>query len=124
MRDVLRCKNTVLLNKRHLIRDFQTGELRIKELTPLMIACIMGNLKTVIQIVDEARKRLSEVDFKLFIDMKIARAQGGNNALLYACQSSNDNFMLVDYLVQRAGANCNLPNDSTRNALLTATRRS
>ena len=74
MRDVLRCKNTVLLNKRHLIRDFQTGELRIKELTPLMIACIMGNLKTVIQIVDEARKRLSEVDFKLFIDMKIARA--------------------------------------------------
>jgi ankyrin repeat protein len=32
--------------------------------------------------------------------------------------------MLVDYLVQRAGANCNKPNDSTRNALLTATRRS
>ena len=32
--------------------------------------------------------------------------------------------MLVDYLVNKAGANCDLSNDSTRNALLTATRRS
>ena len=45
--DALKCKNTVLLDKRMLIRDFETGEIRIKELTALMIACIMGNIKTV-----------------------------------------------------------------------------
>ena len=45
--DALKCKNTVLLDKRMLIRDFETGEIRIKELTALMIACIMGNMKTV-----------------------------------------------------------------------------
>lgn len=45
--EALKCKNTVLLDKRMLIRDFETGEIRIKELTALMIACIMGNIKTV-----------------------------------------------------------------------------
>lgn len=31
--------------------------------------------------------------------------------------------MLVNYLVKNAGANCNLPNDFTRNSLLIATRK-
>jgi len=124
IQEVLKCNNTVLLNKRHLIRDFQTQEMRIKELTPLMIACIMGNLKTVQLIIEEARKLLNKEEFVLFVDVKIERSQGGNNALLYACQSSNDNFGLVHYLVCHANANCDRFNDSTRNALLTATRKS
>ena len=45
--EALKCKNTVLLDKRMLISDFETSEIRIKELTALMIACIMGNIKTV-----------------------------------------------------------------------------
>jgi hypothetical protein len=44
MDEVLKCKNTTILDKRLLIRDFESGEMRIKELTPLMIACIMGNV--------------------------------------------------------------------------------
>ena len=55
--------------------------------------------------------------------MKVERNQGGNNALLYACSSSSTNYMLVNYLVQHANANCNLPNDFTRNSLLIATRK-
>jgi len=72
--EALKCKNTVLLDKRMLIRDFETGEIRIKELTALMIACIMGNIKTVQQIVTEARKRMSKVDFNLFINVKVAQS--------------------------------------------------
>lgn len=71
--EALKCKNTVLLDKRMLIRDFETGEIRIKELTALMIACIMGNIKTVEQIVTEARKRLSKEDFNRFINVKVER---------------------------------------------------
>ena len=71
--EALKCKNTVLLDKRMLIRDFETGEIRIKELTALMIACIMGNIKTVQQIVTEARKRMSRADFTLFINVKVER---------------------------------------------------
>ena len=72
--EALKCKNTVLLDKRMLIRDFEKGEIRIKELTALMIACIMGNIQTVQQIVTEARKRLNKEDFTLFIDVKVERA--------------------------------------------------
>lgn len=61
--EALKCKNTVLLDKRLLIRDFETGEIRIKELTALMIACIMGNIQTVQLIVEEAHKSLSPDDF-------------------------------------------------------------
>ena len=124
--EALKCKNTVLLDKRMLIRDMQNPEIkeiRIKELTALMIACIMGNIQTVQQIVSEARRRLSKEDFNLFINVKVERSQGGNNALLYACSSSSSNYMLVNYLVQNANANCNLPNDFTRNSLLIATRK-
>ena len=73
IKEALKCKNTVLLDKRMLIRDFETGEVRIKELTALMIACIMGNIQTVQQIVEEARTRLSKEDFRVFINVKVER---------------------------------------------------
>ena len=49
---------------------------------------------------------------------------GGNNALLYACNSSNSNFLLVDYLINEAGANPNTMNDYSVNCLLIATKKS
>ena len=121
--EALKCKNTVLLDKRMLIRDFETQDIRIKELTALMIGCIMGNIKTVQQIVSEARKRMTKEDFYLFINVKVERNQGGNNALLYACSSASTNYTLVNYLVKHANADCNIPNDFTRNSLLIATRK-
>ena len=67
---------------------------------------------------------MSIEDFNLFINVKVERNQGGNNALLYACSSSSSgNYMLVNYLVKYANADCNLPNDFTRNSLLIATRK-
>ena len=71
--EALKCKNTVLLDKRMLIRDFETSEIRIKELTALMIACIMGNIMTVQQIMTEARKRMTKEDFNRFINVKVER---------------------------------------------------
>lgn len=123
LREALLCKNTVLLDKRQIIRDVETKEPRIKELTALMIACIMGNIQTVELIVEEARRILSPEDFALFINVKVERSQGGNNALLYACSSSSANQMIVDYLIRHADANCNVPNDFNRNSLLIATRK-
>jgi hypothetical protein len=61
--EALSCKNTVILDKRLLIRDFQSGEMRIKELTPLMIACIMGKVQTVKEIVEAARQTMNDEDF-------------------------------------------------------------
>lgn len=49
---------------------------------------------------------------------------GGNNALLYACNSSNSNFVLVDYLINEAGAEPNTMNDYAVNCLLIATKKS
>jgi hypothetical protein len=48
--------------------------MRIKELTALMIACIMGNIQTVQLIVEEAHKTLSRDDFNLFINVKVERS--------------------------------------------------
>jgi hypothetical protein len=45
--EALSCQNTKLLNPLSLIKDPATGEMRINELSSLMIACIMGNMKTV-----------------------------------------------------------------------------
>ena len=55
---------------------------------------------------------MSRDDFELFINVKVERNQGGNNALLYACSSASANYMLVNYLVKYANANCNLPTTS------------
>jgi len=86
--------------------------MRIKELTPLMIACIMGNMQTVKEIVEAARETLSPDDFTMFIDVKVERNQGGNNALLYAINSQNTNVLrLVHYMIMEADANCNISND-------------
>ena len=49
---------------------------------------------------------------------------GGNNALLYACNSSNSNFLLVDYLINEALADPNIMNDYAVNCLLIATKKS
>lgn len=84
-----------MLDFQKIIKDPETGELRINELTSLMIACIMCNKGTVQLLVEEAKKRLSEAEFKLFINIKVDRSMGGNNALLYACSSSNPNYFIV-----------------------------
>ena len=60
----------------------------------------------------------------MFIDIKVAREIGGNNALLYACNSSNANFILVNYLINEAGADPNTMNDYEINCLLIATKKS
>jgi len=120
----LACKNTVILDKALLLHDPESGEIRIKEPTSLMIACIMGNMQTVQKIVSVARQTLSPQEFELFINVRVERSQGGNNALLYAIGGQDtNNYLLVHYLVMDAGANCNLPNDFSRNSLLIASRR-
>ena len=124
LKEVLSCQNTKLLNPLSLIKDTQTGEIRLKELSSLMVACIMGNMTTVKQLLDEARQRLTPKDFKLFVDIKVARDIGGNNALLYACNSSNSNYILVNYLINEAGADPNTMNDYAVNCLLIATKKS
>lgn len=48
---------------------------------------------------------------------------GGNNALLYACNSSNSNFILVNYLINEAGANPDSMNDYKVNCLLIVTKK-
>lgn len=52
LREVLDCQNTKLLNPLSLIKDSETGEIRLKELSSLMIACIMGNMSSVRILID------------------------------------------------------------------------
>lgn len=55
-------KNVKLLDNLKLISEMNSNgknELRIVELTCLMIACIMGQLSTVKQLVELARQKLS-----------------------------------------------------------------
>jgi ankyrin repeat protein len=54
----------------------------------------------------------------------VAREMGGNNALLYACNSTNSDYYLVFYLINDAGANPNSMNDYYVNCLLIATKKS
>jgi uncharacterized protein len=71
-----------------------------------------------------ARETLSPEDFALFINVKIERNQGGNNALLYAISGQNTNsYLLVHFLIVDAHANCNISNDFSRNSLLIAARK-
>jgi len=88
VKEALSGVNAKLLDKSKLVRDGVTGEVRISELTPLMVACLMGNMTTARILVEHARGTYlpeSPVDFRMFVDVKIARSMGGNNALLYAC---------------------------------------
>ena len=112
------------MNPLHLVKDEETGETRIKELTSLHVAAIMGNMQTVKTLLKEARKLLPPDEFQLFINIKVIREMGGNNALLYACNSSNSNFLLVDFLINVAGAEPNTMNDYAVNCLLIATKKS
>ena len=87
-----------------------------------MIACIMGNMKTVKHLINEARERLTQAQFDTFANIKVCREMGGNNALLYACSSSNSNYHLVDYLIAE-GADPDSMNDYAVNCLLIATKK-
>jgi len=88
-----------------------------------MVACIMNNLSSVKHIVKSARKRLSPKDYQLFINIKVAKEMGGNNALLYACNSKNGNSEIVEYLIGEAGANPDIMNDWKINCLLMSTKK-
>ena len=123
LEEVLSCQNTKLLNPLSLIKDKRSGEIRLKELSSLMIACIMGNMTSVRKLLDEAREKLAPKDFKMFVDIKVAQDIGGNNALLYACNSSASNYILVNYLINEAGADPNTMNDYAINCLLIATKK-
>ena len=48
---------------------------------------------------------------------------GGNNALLYACNSSNSNFILVNFLINEAGADPDSMNENNINCLLIVTKK-
>lgn len=88
-----------------------------------MIACIMGELTTVKILVTEAKKRLSKEQYDLFINIKVTRRMGGNNALLYACNSKDSNCLIVDYLICIAGADPNVHNDYDVSCIMLATKR-
>lgn len=48
---------------------------------------------------------------------------GGNNALLYACSSTNASSEIVEYLITKAGADIDSMNDYKVNCLLIATKK-
>ena len=73
VKEALDCQNTKLLNPLSIVKDHQSGEMRLAELSSLMIACIMGNMKTVKQLINVARKTLSKEQFNQFINIKVAR---------------------------------------------------
>ena len=100
--------------------------MRTSELTPLMIACIMGKLNMVKLLVKSARKQLKPELFKLFIDIKVTCKLGGNNALLYAISSqgaSNENLAIVQYLISEAQADPDSMNDYKVNCLILASKK-
>jgi hypothetical protein len=129
VREALSAQNVKLLDKSKLVYDSTANEYRVTELTPLMVACMLSNMQTSRILVEHAKALYlphSPEDFRLFIDVKIAKdAGGGNNALLYACNASgtDDNYLLVSYLIDEAGADPNISNDMQQSALLLATKR-
>lgn len=62
-------------------------------------------------------------DFKFFVNIKVVREMGGNNALLYACSSTSENRDIVDYLIIEGGADPDAMNDYNINLLLMATKK-
>ena len=56
-----------------------------------MVACMMSNMQTARILVEQARLLYlphSPEDFRLFIDIKMDRTMGGNNALLFSCANT------------------------------------
>ena len=53
--EALNCQKPKFLQSSSLVRDATTGEIRTTELTPLMIACIMGKFSMVRNIVRAAQ---------------------------------------------------------------------
>lgn len=95
VKEALEGQNAKLYDKSKLMKDPITGEVRISELTPLMVACMMSNMQTARILVEQARELYlphSPEDFRRFVDVKIDRSLGGNNALLYACANSTPNI--------------------------------
>lgn len=122
----MNCRNVKLLDSSKVICERDNSgkfEVRTTELTCLMVACIMGQLKNVKQIVEIARQKLSPDQFTLFINIKVCRAMGGNNALLYVCNSSTLNDKIFKYLITEAGADLDVINDYEINCLLLATKK-
>lgn len=56
-----------------------------------MVACMMSNMQTARILVEQARLLYlphCPEDFRLFIDIKMDRSMGGNNALLFSCANT------------------------------------
>ena len=104
LKEALSCNNVKLIDATTIVVLPKTKEIRVKELTPLMAACIIGNFMTVKVLIEDAKRRLSPSQFDLFINVKTTEEFGGNNALLYACSSTNSNFLIVNYLITHGGA--------------------
>ncbi len=65
-----------------------------------MIACIVGNLASVKSLVEEAKKKLSAEQLSNFVNIKVMKSMGGNNALLFACGYTNiSDDGILDYLI-------------------------
>lgn len=74
----------------------------------------MGELSMVKQLVQSSRKYLSMEKFEEFINIKVTRRMGGNNAILYAISSQSDTknkLAIAEYLVSIANADPNSMND-------------
>jgi ankyrin repeat protein len=82
----------------------------------------MGNMQSAKIIIEKAKLFYedNEEEFKTFVNIKTSMSLGGNNALLYACESAKGNYILVQYLIDVAGADPNVMNDKCRNALILA----
>ena len=88
-----------------------------------MIACIMGQFQTVKKLVELAKLKYKPDDFKLFLNVKVIEEMGGNNALLYACNATPINEQIIEYLVNKIGADIDVMNDNNANLLLVATKK-
>ena len=64
----------------------------------------------------------------MFINVKVVKEMGGNNALLYAVSSTsskeNESFAIVKYLIQEAKADPDSMNDYNVNCLILASKKS
>ena len=55
LNEVLQTVNLKLLDKSQIFTDPETQDFRTKTITPLMVACIVGNMRTVRTLVESAK---------------------------------------------------------------------